>query len=180
MSPPRNAPAALAIAAALAIDAPSVAQQRPAIPEVRCTPVTLTATVRASGASRSVALRVTNDDAGDFPAQIGAEVVVEREVNGAWRRAGVAGMRLRSDCRSAVAACVTIAPRSSIDVAPWQGTLGDGQCGCERCVSAPPGRYRFVVTTCQSCFQPRESVSEPFTLPAEGPRGASRSARGGR
>lgn len=155
-----------ALVIAFAIDAPSLAQERPAIPEVRCTPVTLTAQVRVVEGARSVALRVTNDDRGDFPARINPEVIVEREVNGAWVRAGVAGMRLRSDCRDEATQCVTLAPHASIDVAPWQAMLGDGQCICTRCSPAPAGRYRFVVTTCQSCFQPRESVSAPFTLPA--------------
>lgn len=155
-----------ALTLALAIEAPSMAQERPAIPEVRCTPVTLTAEVRVARGARSVALRVTNDDRGDFPARINAEVVVEREVNGAWVRAGVAGMRVRSNCRDAATECVTLAPHESIEVVPWQAMLGDGQCECTRCANAPAGRYRFVVTTCQSCFQPRESVSAPFTLPA--------------
>ncbi len=159
-------PTLAALVIAIAFDAPSLAQERPAIPEVRCTPVTLTAEVRVAGGARSVALRVTNDDPGDFPARINAEVIVEREVRGAWVRAGVTGMRLRSSCRDAVETCVTIPPRTSIDVAPWRATLGDGQCGCDRCVQTPPGRYRFVVTTCQACFQPLESVSAPFTLPA--------------
>lgn len=163
---PRMTLAALVVSLAVSLDAPSMAQQRPAIPEVRCTPVTLTTEVRVAGASRSVALRVTNDDRGDFPARVDTEIAVEREVNGVWQRSTVSGLRLRSNCRDAVERCVTIAPRSAVDVVPWPATLGDCQCGCNRSAPAPPGRYRFVVTTCQNCFQPRESVSEAFTLPA--------------
>lgn len=140
----------------------SSAQTQPMIPEVACTRLTLVP-VPVAG-SRAVGLRVVNDDPSDFSARVRPEVEVEREVNGRWERVGVAGFQLRARCDRDVRECVTLAPRSAITVVPWTGMLGDGQCVCTRCAPAPAGRYRFVVNTCQDCFNPRRSESPAFTL----------------
>lgn len=139
------------------------AQQRPLIPERRCTRVTLVATPSASG--REVGLRVVNDDPGDFPARLRPEVVVEREVGGRWQRVSTAGLLLRARCEDAATDCVTIEADDELSIVPWSGMLGDAQCECTRCAPAPAGRYRFVVSTCEACQSPHRFESAPFTLP---------------
>jgi hypothetical protein len=154
---------AIAAASAVLASLVATAQQRPLIPERRCTRVTLVATPIAGG--RSVGLRVVNDDPGDFPARLRAEVQVEREVGGRWERVGTAGLRLRARCEDAASDCVTLERDTELVVVPWSGMLGDAQCECTRCAPAPAGRYRFVATTCQECQGPLVFASAPFTLP---------------
>ncbi len=156
---------ALSVTLALSVSGPSGAQQRPAIPEVACTRVTLVAVPGTGARAREVGLRIVNSDPGDFPARMHREIEVETEVGGSWRRVSVAGLMLRSSCSQQPDACVTIAPRTTLNVVPWTGMQGDGQCVCTRCAPAPAGRYRFVVRTCDDCFSPTEAVSAPFTLP---------------
>ncbi len=141
---------------------------RPAIPEPRCTRVTLVAVPGQGAGGRGVGLRVINADPGDFPAHLHAEVEVEQYVGGQWRRVNAAGLELRASCTEAPD-CVTLEPRSELSIVPWTGMLGDAQCVCTRCAPAPAGRYRFAVTTCQRCQSPARAVSEPFELAAPPP-----------
>jgi hypothetical protein len=39
--------------------------------------------------------------------------------------------------------------------------IGDAQCMCERCVDAPAGAYRIVVTTCDGAHR---AASDPVAL----------------
>lgn len=151
---------------ALALGRADAQPVRPAIPEPRCTEVTLVAEPGAGGDPRRVGLRVRNTDRGDFPAHLRGRVEVEEEVGGRWRTVSVAGLELRASCRGSAPDCVTIEPRSDLSIVPWTGMLGDAQCVCTRCFPAPAGRYRFAVTTCQSCQSPIRAVSAPFELPA--------------
>ena len=140
------------------------AQRRPGLPERRCARITLEVTAPTPSRPRDVGLRVVNNDPGGFGATLSAEVVVEREVGGAWVRASVAGMRLRERCEGTAPARVTVAPQSALAVAPWTGMFGDGQCFCTRCFPAPAGRYRFRVNSAAACLAPNTVVSEAFTL----------------
>lgn len=148
----------------VAASANTSAQLRPAIPEVRCTGVSLVVT-RVAG-RREVGLRVVNTDPGDFRALLRPEIEVLQDVGGRWQRVSVAGLLLRSACTSEPRECVALAPRAALTVVPWSGMLGDGQCVCTRCYAAPAGRYRFRVTTCEHCQGPVSFESEPFTLDA--------------
>jgi hypothetical protein len=80
------------------VSANTSAQMRPAIPEVRCTGVSLVVT-RTPG-RRDVGLRVVNTDPGDFQASLRPEIEVLHEVGGRWQRVSVAGLLLRSACTS--------------------------------------------------------------------------------
>jgi len=140
------------------------AQQRPSIPEPRCTTVTLVVVPGHGADAREVGIRVINSDPGDFPARLHTEVELEQEVDGRWQRAGVT-LQLRATCQDAAADCVTIAPRSEFSIVPWTGILGDAQCGCLRCTPAPAAPYRFAVNSCARCQSPVRTVSAPFDLP---------------
>jgi len=163
--PSRLAWTALLLVAASAV-ASAQQQERPSIPEIRCTRVTLVAVPGQGADGRQVGLRVINADPGDFPARLHAEVEVEQHVGGEWHRVNAAGLQLRATCSGEAPDCVTIEPRSELSIVPWTGMLGDAQCVCTRCGPAPAGRYRFAVTTCQRCQSPVRAVSEPFELPA--------------
>jgi hypothetical protein len=148
--------------AALAL--PLVAQPRPAIPERACAEVRLELVPRADGA-RGMGLRVVNVDPGDFDAHMHRDVHVEREVNGRWEPVTLEGLWLRAHCDGSTTEPVRIERDSSLTLVPWDGMQGDTQCGCERCVPAPAGRYRFYVVAWE-CFRPLVTYSAPFTLAA--------------
>jgi hypothetical protein len=162
----RSSAAIVIVSVAVSASARSDAQIRPAVPEVRCTQVSLVARVGSGAHRREVGLRIVNDDGGDFTAHIRRDIDVESFSNGRWRRVGVAGLQVRSECRARPDACVAIAPRDAVEIVAWTGMLGDGQCECTRCAPAPAGRYRFVVHSCENCQAPREAASAPFDLPA--------------
>lgn len=152
----------LALAVALA-GAAALAQDRPDIPEQACPDWRLELVPPADGA-RGMGLRVHNVDPGDFDVHLERDVGVEREVNGRWERVSVAGLELRERCSGATTPdCVTIPRDGALTIVPWTGMQGDGQCRCTRCSDAPPGRYRFRVSSCR-CQHPRTTHSAPFEL----------------
>lgn len=151
----------LVLASSVAL-AQEVPDRRPAIPEQACPEWRLELVPRTDGA-RGMGLRVHNADPGDFDVHLERDVRVEREVNGRWQRVSVAGFQLRAQCTGTTPDCVTIPRDSAITIVPWTGMQGDGQCTCTRCFDAPPGRYRFVVSSC-GCQHPRTTESAPFDL----------------
>lgn len=113
---------------------------------------------------RCVSLQIVTSDVGDSAAKLRPEIEVQREVAGAWQSARVEGLLIRHNCDEHPDGCVTIPPRTIVTVPEWMGMIGDGQCMCERCYNAPPGRYRFVVTHCSSCPSQTQVISAPVTL----------------
>jgi hypothetical protein len=149
-----------------AAEPPETAQPGPtATPSVAEPPVpagpapTLAVTGTPASIGRTVAISVTNRGAGDV--QLSTELGLEVERDGAFVDAEHPGLRLRYDCAQDTPACVTLAPGSELLPPDWLGTWGDVQCVCTRCGPAEPGRYRFVVRTCDGAHRVEGT---PFTL----------------
>ena len=111
--------------------------------------------------SPRVAITVVNRDASE--ARIAPGVRVERELEGAWSALGDVGpISLRMDCAHEAVECVALVPGAELHPPEWLGTIGDAQCACERCVPAEPGRYRFVIESCDG----HRIEGEPFSITA--------------
>ncbi|MCC6876725.1 MAG: hypothetical protein IT378_20650 [Sandaracinaceae bacterium] len=112
--------------------------------------------------ARHVAIRLENrgTELARVAPRVGIEALSE---DGAWVRfEREAQLKLRYDCGAEPPSCVELAPGGTLLPPPWLGTRGDAQCVCERCVPAPPGRYRFVVHRCDGA---EDVEGEPFALP---------------
>lgn len=105
------------------------------------------------------------ENRGTEPARIAPRIVVERETDGGGGGFapvdGIGALTLRSDCETDAPACVELAPGAALYPPSWLGTRGDAQCACERCTAVPPGRHRFVVTSCGGTHRVE---GEPFDV----------------
>lgn len=116
-------------------------------------------TLRGEPDGQAVPIRLANT--GTARVSLGAAVTVEHEQGGRWSVvSGIDSLTLRPDCESAAPRCTTLAPGAELFPPAWLGTTGDAQCLCEACARVLPGRYRFVVRSCDGA---RRIESEPFT-----------------
>jgi hypothetical protein len=44
--------------------------------------------------------------------------------------------------------CVTVLPRTTMRIAPWNDSNGDSQCVCEECGPVPKAQYQFEIQSC--------------------------------
>jgi len=89
-------------------------------------------------------------------------IAVEQQSGERWTAVEAAtDLLLRPDCQATVAECIALAPGAALYPPPWRGQVGESQCACERCSSAPDGTYRFVVTSCGGAHR---SESDAFAL----------------
>jgi hypothetical protein len=91
---------------------------------------------------------------------LSSTVVVERKENEKWVRAGVTNLHLREACETTkVPHCRELKPNEKISAVRWTGKFCSSQCPshCRLDGPAPPGIYRFVVTSCNG----KESFSSP-------------------
>jgi hypothetical protein len=82
---------------------------------------------------------------------LSSAVVVERKENEKWVRAGVTNLHLREACEATkLPHCHEVKPNEKINAVPWTGKFCSSQCPshCRLDGPAPPGVYRFVVTSC--------------------------------
>lgn len=110
------------------------------------------------GLLRSVVVRADPDSSGPFAIvvenhgreaeELSTAVILEKEDGAAWTEAGAAGIRLRDSCAAPAPPCLTLAPGASVHAPSWTGAIGEAQCACDECARALPGRYRFVLETC--------------------------------
>ncbi len=89
------------------------------------------------------------------------DVAVERAAGEGFERVAAEGLTLRPDCATEAPECIELAPGAELAPPPWTGVLGEAQCDCDDCRPAPPGRYRFVVTTCDGAHR---IESAPFAI----------------
>jgi hypothetical protein len=84
-------------------------------------------------------------------ASLNSAVTVERKVEGKWVRMDVTNLYLRSACDgSTPPRCQRLDANATLKAAPWTGRFCSSQCpsSCRLDGPAPPGTYRFVITTC--------------------------------
>jgi hypothetical protein len=82
---------------------------------------------------------------------LNSTVVVERKENEKWVRASVTNLRLREVCgANKLPHSREVKPDEKINAVPWTGKFCSSQCPshCRLDGPAPPGIYRFVVTSC--------------------------------
>ena len=107
-----------------------------------------------------VALRLANT--GTEPLELAAQVAIEREEAGRWAPVEDVGrVTVRPSCEVEAPPCTTLAPGVELFPPSWLGTVGDAQCACEPCTPVGPGRYRFVVSSCDGA---RRFTGDPFAL----------------
>lgn len=78
-------------------------------------------------------------------------VVVEQQSSGAWKKIPVTNFYLIARCQTGFKQkCVSFAGGATLKPVPWRGWHCYSQCpsSCRVDGPAPPGTYRFVVTTC--------------------------------
>jgi hypothetical protein len=139
-----------------------------------CRRVSVTAVPGSGASSRTIRVRITNDDEGGFTAAVRRDLRVERQVGGAWQPVVTSGFMARASCATAPPECVTIEPHSTLEVVPWDGVSGDAQCECEHCADAPAGRYRIIADICGGCVGSHSYASAPFDLPARSDSGGKK------
>jgi hypothetical protein len=107
---------------------------------------------------REVTIRIENRGA---QTRVAGQLVLQRERDGTWATENGVQLDLRFSCHDEAPDCVTLAPGAVYLPPSWLGTIGDSQCLCERCVPAPSGTYRFLVTSCGGAHV---IEGEPFDL----------------
>jgi hypothetical protein len=154
--------AALAVVASGACARPPPEPARPEPPAGALAPVSVALRADADPAGHAVVV----DNHTDRAFSLRSLVIVEVLERG-WRRIPAESVYLRPSCPPDGAApadpprCVEVAPHSTLRAAPWTHSVGDAQCACDGCRPAGPGRYRFVVETCDANAR---LESEPFDL----------------
>ncbi len=108
--------------------------------------------------AQRVSLRVENR--GTATTELSGRVELERREGDQWQAVDVR-LHLRDGCNGDSIECLTLAPGAVFIPPPWLGMLGDAQCTCEQCSSAPAGSYRFVV---RSCSGAHPVAGEPFEV----------------
>jgi hypothetical protein len=90
------------------------------------------------------------ENRGAESARVKSRVLVEAGGDSGWAiPSGMEPLELRYDSGTPAEDCVTLAPGGAYHAPPWSGRIGKAQCdGCADCTSARPGRYRFVVESC--------------------------------
>lgn len=81
-----------------------------------------------------------------------AAVLVERQVGDQWQKAPVSNLELRETCLATPSPkCLEIGAKEILRPVPWTGNFCSAQCpsACRLDGPAPPGRYRFVVSSCR-------------------------------
>ncbi len=94
-------------------------------------------------------------------------VTVQRYVDGQWTDT-VTDLALAEACGQAPGSgCVRLAHSTKIRPKPWNGLTCGSQCpaACRANVYAGPGRFRFVVS---SCDRRKKFTGPAFEMPAEG------------
>ena len=79
-------------------------------------------------------------------------VQVQRELSSGWSDE-VTDLELRPNCaQPATGACIPIAGGATLRPPPWNGLTCASQCpaGCRANIHLGPGRFRFVLSSCQS------------------------------
>lgn len=92
-------------------------------------------------------------------------VLVERQLGEQWQGVPVSNLELRETCLGAPSPpCVEIGAKKTLRPVPWTGNFCSSQCPnpCRLDGSAPPGRYRFLVVSCQG---DQTYASSPFEKP---------------
>ncbi len=81
---------------------------------------------------------------------LNSAVTVEQKVNGKWVRASVTNLYLRETCGAQPQPCRRLEHNDRITAVQWTGKFCSSQCPvpCRLDGPAPPGTYRFVVTSC--------------------------------
>jgi hypothetical protein len=99
--------------------------------------------------ARDGAANLIVENRGAEAVELSTGLVLERQDGTAWTTVdGIQGLALRFDCTQPVPECITLIPGAALHPPPWTGDIGDAQCACERCVDAPAGSYRFILSTC--------------------------------
>ncbi|MFH1468514.1 MAG: hypothetical protein ABIO70_29255 [Pseudomonadota bacterium] len=174
-----DAEVARRVAALAAVDDPVLRPLRDACLEALLPPRQILITGEPTGASlpgSSGLVPVTIANHGADPIRLRRSLRLERQEEGGFTdltatgEVGAIWVRTGCEPRDGVVfwaggdeECVTVAAGGTIEIAPWLGTLGDAQCICERCVTAPPGTYRLSARACDGGGW---IVGEPFTLVA--------------
>ncbi len=115
-------------------------------------------------------IAVTVVNGRNAPMEVRRALVIEQEREEEWfELMAVGAFWLRESCAAVDGVlypegmaddCVTLEANTGVEVQPWNGSVGDAQCACERCARVPAGRYRVVLQDCHgSRFE-----SEPFGL----------------
>ncbi|MBK8171429.1 MAG: hypothetical protein IPK60_13935 [Sandaracinaceae bacterium] len=101
----------------------------------------------ARNGSHTVEITVAN--AGSAAVRLSSALLLERQEGGTWSEVeNVAGISLRTDCRTPAPECLSLVPGAELYPPPWLGTAGDVQCVCTRCGPVENGTYRFVAHSC--------------------------------
>lgn len=93
-------------------------------------------------------------------------VIIEERSGGKWIHIPVSNMELRKSClpTSSYPECIELAADSTLRPVPWTGRYCYSQCpnACRLDGPAPPGTYRFVITSCDG---KHTYASPPFKKP---------------
>jgi len=82
---------------------------------------------------------------------LNTSVAIEQKTNGKWARVNVTNLYLRESCdASQPPQCRRLEANSKVTAVRWRGNFCWSQCPahCRLDGPAPPGTYRFVVTSC--------------------------------
>ena len=119
-------------------------------------------------ADDSIAVTVVNGT--NAPLEVRRALRIEQEREGEWHELmAVGAFWLRENCtaidgvlypETMAEDCVSVEANLGVEVRPWNGSVGDAQCICERCARVPAGRYRVVLRDCHG----GRVESEPFNL----------------
>jgi len=97
--------------------------------------------------AKSGAFEVTNEG---LSISLSSQVIVQRWEGGNWQDVA-SDLVLAETCKwNPKPECTTLATGGKIQPVPWNGMSCSGQCflGCRGNVFLGPGKFRFVVTTC--------------------------------
>jgi hypothetical protein len=105
--------------------------------------------------------------------RLSAAVKVQQKTGGEWRDTPVTNLHLRDSCAKPAPECVSLGAEGRLQPVPWSGNYCSAQCpaNCNLDGPAPPGIYRYVVS---SCDHKRRFVSAAFEKRLEEPKGAVR------
>jgi len=88
--------------------------------------------------------------------QLNSTVKVQHETGGDWQDSPVTDLYLTASCaHGAVPDCVSLSAKARLQPVPWSGNYCSSQCNlnCNLDGPAPPGIYRYVVTSCDHKHQ---------------------------
>lgn len=94
--------------------------------------------------------------------QLNSNVKVQQKTTGGWQDAPVSNLRLGVTCEVGTATeCTTLVAGASLQPPSWTGSYCSSQClsNCNLDGPAPPGTYRYVISSCDG---KRRFVSPAF------------------